>query len=85
MGDDGRLIMYTTTWCGSCRSVKAALERAGVDYDEVDIDEHPEAAAVVMRITGGYRSVPTLVFGDGRVLVEPRAHEVLAAIESERA
>jgi len=44
------------------------------------LDENPEAADTVMAINGGYRSVPTLVFPDGRIMVEPSRRELLEAL-----
>ncbi|MHB8588503.1 MAG: glutaredoxin family protein [Candidatus Dormibacteraceae bacterium] len=76
----GRLKVYTTTWCGDCTMAKAVLDRAGVDYEEIDIDREPGAAATVLAINGGYRTVPTLLLPDGRVLVEPSRDELLSAL-----
>lgn len=59
---------------------KAVLDRAGADYEQIDIDSDPAAADVVVAINGGYRTVPTIIFPDGRVLVEPRPSELLTAL-----
>ena len=75
-----RLTMYSATWCGDCQMAKAVLDRAGVDYEQIDIDRHPEAVEIVLAINGGHRTVPTIVFPDGRVLVEPGRGELLAAL-----
>jgi mycoredoxin len=75
-----RLTMYTTAWCGDCRMAKAVLDEAGVDYDEVDIDSVPAAVEIVLAINGGYRTVPTIVFPDGRVLVEPSRRELRTSL-----
>ena len=72
--------MYTTTWCGDCRMAKSTLDRAGIDYQEIDIDDDPSAAETVLAINGGYRSVPTILLPDGRVLVEPSRQALLSAI-----
>jgi mycoredoxin len=65
------IVMYTTTWCGDCRRTKRMFAALGVPYREVDIEEHEEAADLVVSINHGARSVPTIVFPDGSVLVEP--------------
>jgi mycoredoxin len=72
-----RLRIYTTKQCADCVAAKALLGRLGVDYDEIDIDEDAESAATVLAINGGYRTVPTLVLPDGRVLVEPSRRALL--------
>jgi mycoredoxin len=66
-----RVMMYSTTWCGDCRRSKQLLDAHGVPYEEINIDEFPEAAREVMRLNRGYRSVPTIVIEGGPTLVEP--------------
>ena len=56
------LVMYTTSWCGDCQVTKRALGKLEVPFVEVNIEEDPEAAAYVMSVNGGRRSVPTLVY-----------------------
>jgi mycoredoxin len=65
------IVMYGTPWCGDCTRAKRFLESKGVPYQYVDITDHPEAVALVEEINSGYQSVPTLLFPDGSVLVEP--------------
>ena len=75
-----RIKMYTATSCGDCRLAKAVLDRAGVDYEQIDIDRDPAAVDIVLAINGGYRTVPTIIFPNGRVLVEPSRGELLSAL-----
>jgi mycoredoxin len=72
--------MYTTARCGDCAMARAVLDRAGVVYEEIDIDEDPGAAEAVLAINGGYRTVPTILLTDGRVLVEPSRQALLSAL-----
>jgi mycoredoxin len=65
-------------WCGDCRRAKRWFDAHGIPYDSINIDRDTQAAAYVMQINGGMRSVPTIVFPDGSVLVEP-GHRELAA------
>lgn len=60
--ENGTLVMYTTSWCGDCTVTKRALGKLGLPFLEVNIEEDPDAAAFVMRVNGGRRSVPTLVY-----------------------
>ena len=69
-----------TRWCGDCRMARRLLDRAGVDYDWVDIDEDPAAREEVMRLNRGMRSVPTILFSDGSVLVEPSRRALTAGL-----
>ncbi len=75
-----RLLMYGTKWCSDCHLARRILREQGVAYDFVDIDSDPSAAQEVLRRNGGRRSVPTIVFPDGSVLVEPSRRELLAAL-----
>ena len=63
--------MYSTTWCGDCRRSKRFFQEHQIDFEEIDIEKNPEAAAIVISLNHGMRSVPTIVFPDGSVLVEP--------------
>jgi mycoredoxin len=68
--------MYTTQWCAFCRRLKSQLARDGIAMTEVDIERDPAAADYVMSVNGGNQTVPTVVFPDGSVLVNPSAAQV---------
>ena len=70
------LTMYTTQWCAFCRRLKSQLARDGITMTEVDIERDPAAAEYVMGVNGGNQTVPTVVFPDGSVLVNPSAVQV---------
>jgi mycoredoxin len=84
--DEGDLLViapvtiYSTVWCGWCRRLKAQMERAGIDFREVDIEEDPAAAELVMSVNGGMQTVPTLVFPDGSALANPTLAQVKAQL-----
>ena len=63
--------MYTTSWCGDCRMTKMFMAEQGIRYEEIDIEQTPGAAEIVMKANDGKRRVPTLEI-DGRfVAVSP--------------
>jgi mycoredoxin len=72
--------MYTTTWCGYCVRLKAGLQREGIEYTEVNIEEDPAAADLVMKVNGGNQTVPTLVLPNGTALTNPSIADVKAAL-----
>jgi mycoredoxin len=78
----GRLTMYTTTWCGYCVRLKRGLERAGIEFDEVNIEDDPTAEEFVLAVNGGLATVPTLVLANGDVLTNPPLPQLLAAVEA---
>ncbi len=75
------VIMYSTVWCGYCQRLKAQMQRAGIEYTEVDIEADPESAAFVASINGGNEVVPTLKFSDDTTLTNPPIAEVIAKVE----
>jgi mycoredoxin len=70
------LTMYTTSWCGYCVRLKHLLEREGIAFAEVNIEQDETAAERVMQVNGGNRTVPTLVFPDGTALTNPSPAQV---------
>lgn len=56
-----RVTMYTTRRCGDCTITKNFLDKFGIPFEEIDIENDPQAAEFVMRVNDGRRSVPTLV------------------------
>ena len=74
------LVMFTTTWCGYCVRLKRFLDREGIGYREVNIEDDDAAAAFVMQVNGGNRTVPTLQFPSGAALTNPSPSEVVAEL-----
>lgn len=73
-----KIKMYMTTWCGDCRFAKRWFDAHGITYDAINIEEDEKAAELVRRVNGGRQSVPTIIFPDGSVLVEPGPRELAA-------
>lgn len=63
--------MYATAWCGDCFRAKRFLDTHEIAYDYIDINANPEGARIVEQTNNGSRSVPTIIFPNGSVLVEP--------------
>lgn len=72
------LTVYGATWCPDCRRAKKFLGEQRVHYNWVDIEQDAEGQAFVERINKGKRIIPTIIFDDGGILVEP-SHADLAA------
>jgi mycoredoxin len=85
---DDQPTVFTTSWCGYCIRLKSQLDRAGIEFREINIEDHAEGAAVVANINDGNLTVPTVVFRDGAALTNPSVSEVrtqLAATASQAA
>jgi mycoredoxin len=68
--------MFSTPWCGYCHRLKSQLDREGIDFEIIDIEQHPEAAETVERVNGGSQTVPTLLFTDGSTQTNPSVAQV---------
>jgi mycoredoxin len=68
--------VFTTRWCGYCVRLKSQLSRAGIDFHEIDIEDHADGAALVAEVNGGNLTVPTVLFRDGSALTNPSAAQV---------
>ena len=71
MHEDEKIVVYSTNWCPDCHRTKYFLDHHGIDYVEVDVDKDPDGLAFVKRVNHGHRVVPTVVFTDGTIFVEP--------------
>jgi thioredoxin reductase (NADPH) len=65
------ITLYGTGWCQDCKRSKQFFGEQRISYHYVDIDNDPGAIAFVEKTNNGFRSIPTIVFPDGTVLVEP--------------
>ena len=70
------LTIYSTQWCGYCHRLMKQLDREGVSYSVVDIEQEATAAEYVQSVNGGNMTVPTVVFPDGSALTNPSLAQV---------
>jgi mycoredoxin len=81
----GSVTMYSTPWCGYCHRLKGQMDREGITYEVVDIEQDPGAAKIVEQVNHGNQTVPTLVYSDGSAQTNPsliQVKEKLAALAS---
>jgi mycoredoxin len=57
---------------------KKFFEANNIPYLRIGLEGNAEATEFVMQVNNGYRSVPTIIFPDGSVLVEPNWEELMA-------
>ncbi|NYG55256.1 mycoredoxin [Nocardioides perillae] len=74
--------MYSTPWCGYCHRLKGQLDREGIPFDVVDIEQDPAAAQLVEQANGGNQTVPTLVYSDGTAMTNPSLAQVKEKLAS---
>jgi len=78
--EPGTITMYSTVWCGYCRRLKSQLDREGIGYTEVDIEQVEDAAAFVRQVNDGNQTVPTVLFPDGSAATNPSLAQVKARL-----
>ena len=52
--------LYTTMWCPYCTRARSLLEKKGVRFTDIDINEEPDRRAEMIRRAGGRRTVPQI-------------------------
>ena len=70
------ITVYGAHWCPDCRRSKQFLGEHQIPYNWVDIEEDPEGEKFVIEKNDGKRIIPTIVFSDGSILVEPTNAEL---------
>jgi thioredoxin reductase (NADPH) len=65
------IMVYSTVWCPDCKRAKQFFGEQRVAYTNVDIEQDKKAMAFVEKVNNGMRIIPTIVFTDGELLVEP--------------
>jgi glutaredoxin 3 len=59
--------MYSTGWCPYCVRARALLERKGLPFREIKLDENPADRDAMLARSGGRRTVPQIFIGDHHV------------------
>jgi len=71
-----QIVMYAVEWCPDCRRAKFFFKRKQIDVLEVDVNADKKGEAFVKELNSGNRSVPTIIFPDGSMMVEPSTEEL---------
>ena len=64
MATDAALIVYTRPDCSYSDALLHDLDKDGVEYQQIDLAEHPEHVGELERLTGGERITPVMVEGE---------------------
>src|SRR5690349_14200464 len=74
--------VFGTTWCSDCKRAMRVLNDRKAQFEYIDIEKDDAAAEYVIQVNNGNQSVPTIVFPDGSVMVEPSSAVLAAKVES---
>ena len=72
--------MFGAPWCPDCQRAKQFMSEQRIAYEWNDIDQDERARAYVQQVNDGKQIIPTIVFDDGSILVEPSNAELAAKL-----
>ncbi len=72
--------LYGTNWCSDCKRSKRFLGEQRVQYEFIDIEEDLQGQNYVRELQKGGMLIPTIVFDDGSILIEPSNAELAAKL-----
>lgn len=72
------ITIYSTSWCPDCWRAKSFLKERGIEFQEVNIENDPDAEEIVLRANHGRRRVPTLKVGQRYFACSPFSAQKLA-------
>lgn len=72
--------LYGTNWCSDCKRSKKFFGEQRVPYEFINIEEDTEGQAFVQKVQNGGLTIPTIVFDDGSLLIEPTNAELAAKL-----
>jgi len=61
------IVVYSTGWCPYCVRARALLERKGLPFREIKVDEDPAQREAMLARSGGRRTVPQIFIGEQHV------------------
>lgn len=70
------ILVYSTVWCPDCKRAKRFFGEQRIPYTNIDIEQDAAAMALVEKVNKGMRSIPTIIFPDQTILVEPSNAEL---------
>ena len=70
------ITVYGANWCSDCKRSKRLLDSKNIEYTWIDIDNNESAIQTVKSLNQGKRIIPTIVFPNGDILIEPTDSEL---------
>lgn len=80
-----RVTAYVTNWCPDCIRSRRVLQRAGIPFEEIDIEATQGAEEAMRALNGGSGKVPTILIEslqDCLILVEPDDRALAEALRA---
>jgi mycoredoxin len=77
-----KIKVFGTKWCGDTKRALRILDEHKITYEWINIDQDKDGETFVKKTNKGNRSVPTIIFPDDSILVEPSNQELIDKLES---
>jgi mycoredoxin len=75
------ILMYARPTCEDSGLARDRLNELSIPFTEINVDSDEETARYVESVNNGFRSTPTIVFGDEVfIIVEPTVEELDSAL-----
>jgi mycoredoxin len=68
--------VYGTHWCPDTARARQCLNHLKIQYVFCDIETDAAGCALVEKVNHGQRKVPTIIFPDGSIMVEPETDQL---------
>ncbi len=75
------MTVFSANWCPDCKRTKNLLDSRGVHYHLVDIGKDNDAFLFIEKLTKRVK-IPTIIFPDGAIMIEPSNESLIAKLES---
>jgi len=74
-----KILYFSSSWCNPCKQLAPTMEKSGLPYQKVDVDNDTELSAKY-----GIRNIPTLVKVDanGNEISRMTGNKPLATIQN---
>ena len=73
--------LYGADWCSDCKRSKKFLGEQRIRYEYINIEHDQAGQTFVQEVQHGGMSIPTIVFDDGSVLIEPSNSQLAAKLD----
>lgn len=75
------ITVFSANWCPDCKRARQLLDDKGIMYSPVDIGKDNEAFLFVEKLTKRVK-IPTIIFPDGTIMIEPSNESLAHKLES---
>ena len=72
--------LYGTNWCSDCKRSKKFLGEQRIHYDFINLEDDVEGQTYIQKLQNGGMTIPTIIFDDGSLLIEPSNAELAAKL-----